>query len=97
MAKAELSRIDPADCPPGRRSRFSRSQIQSGPYTISEVAETLNVSVPTLRSWERRYGVICPARTAGSHRRYSDEDVDRLIVFLQLARRTRTPRIRRAP
>ena len=56
-------------------------------YTISEVAEALNVSPLTLRSWEQRYGLLAPARTAGNHRRYSDGDVERLAVFVALSRR----------
>ena len=71
------------------RTCFSLALIQSGPYTISEVGEALGVSPLTLRSWELRYGLVTPARTAGSHRRYSDEDVDRLTVFVELSRRRR--------
>ena len=78
-----------AMCNGGRRKAFSLAQIQSGPYTISEVAEALSVSPLTLRSWERRYGLLAPARTAGNHRRYSDEDVDRLTVFVALSQRRR--------
>lgn len=30
----------------------------------------LGIPVPTIRSWERRYGIPVPKRTGGSHRRY---------------------------
>ena len=52
--------------------------IQDGdPATmpIGEVARRTGVTVPTLRAWERRYGLLLPVRTAGGHRRYTDEDV----------------------
>ena len=58
-------------------------------YSISQAAETLGVSVPTLRSWERRYGMVVPQRTPGGHRRYTEEDIDRLRAFVQVARRRR--------
>ena len=33
-------------------------------YTIGEAAARSGVSVPLLRAWERRYGVVTPRRTA---------------------------------
>jgi DNA-binding transcriptional MerR regulator/methylmalonyl-CoA mutase cobalamin-binding subunit len=46
--------------------------------TIAAVSSLLGIPVPTIRSWERRYGFPSPARTQGQHRRYSIEDVDLL-------------------
>lgn len=43
--------------------------------TIGQVSGLLGVPVPTIRSWERRYIVTTPTRTAGGHRRYAPEDV----------------------
>jgi DNA-binding transcriptional MerR regulator len=45
-------------------------------YRIQAVAELTGVSAPTLRSWERRYGVPVPQRTASAYRLYSDADVE---------------------
>jgi MerR family transcriptional regulator, light-induced transcriptional regulator len=45
---------------------------------IAEVSELLGVPVPTIRSWERRYGFPSPARTSGKHRRYTLGEVDSL-------------------
>lgn len=45
---------------------------------IAAVSDLLGIPVPTIRSWERRYGYPSPARTAGSHRRYSADEVDQL-------------------
>jgi len=44
-------------------------------YPISTVSTMLGIPVPTIRSWERRYGFPAPARTDGKHRRYSNEDL----------------------
>ena len=38
----------------------------------------LGIPVPTIRSWERRYGFPVPSRTQGKHRRYSVDEVDQL-------------------
>jgi len=51
---------------------------------IGEVSRRTGVTVPTLRAWERRYGLLLPVRTAGGHRRYSDEDVQRVLAVLEL-------------
>src|SRR5918999_1541763 len=52
--------------------------------SIGEVARRTGVTVPTLRAWERRYGLLVPVRTAGGHRRYRDEDVQRVLAVLEL-------------
>lgn len=46
--------------------------------TISAVSSLLGIPVPTIRSWERRYGFPVPGRTGGSHRRYSGDEIDQL-------------------
>jgi DNA-binding transcriptional MerR regulator len=48
------------------------------PLTIAAAADLLEIPVPTIRSWERRYGFPAPDRTPGKHRRYSGEEVDQL-------------------
>lgn len=46
--------------------------------TVSAVASRLGVAPATLRTWDRRYGVGPSLHTAGSHRKYSPDDVARL-------------------
>ncbi len=46
-----------------------------GGLSIREVSRLLTVPAPTIRSWERRYGVPQPPRSAGGHRRYSPAEV----------------------
>ena len=45
---------------------------------IAAVSSLLGIPVPTIRSWERRYGFPEPARTQGKHRRYSVDEIDQL-------------------
>jgi methanogenic corrinoid protein MtbC1 len=45
---------------------------------ISDVSRLLGIPVPTIRSWERRYGFPTPGRTEGRHRRYSSEEIELL-------------------
>ena len=58
---------------------------------IQQVSELLGVPAPTLRSWERRYGLPTTPRTAGGHRRYSQEALHQLRLM-----RDETARGRRA-
>ncbi|MTV26742.1 MerR family transcriptional regulator [Nitriliruptoraceae bacterium ZYF776] len=51
---------------------------------IGEVSRRTGVAVPTLRAWERRYGLLAPARTDGGHRLYSEFDVDRVRAMQRL-------------
>lgn len=46
---------------------------------IGSLARRTGVPVDTLRAWERRYGVLRPTRTDGGQRRYSNEDVERVL------------------
>ena len=46
--------------------------------SVGEVAARLGVSASTVRMWGERYGLTASARSAGGHRRFTDEDLDRL-------------------
>lgn len=48
---------------------------------IQEVSRLLGVPAPTLRSWERRYGVPVTTRSPGGHRRYTDPELRQLRMF----------------
>ncbi|MHA7918201.1 MerR family transcriptional regulator [Alloalcanivorax xenomutans] len=50
--------------------------------TIQEVGQRCGVNPVTLRAWERRYGLIRPARTERGHRRYNEADVARIHSIL---------------
>lgn len=53
-------------------------------YTIKQAGLRSGVSVPLLRAWERRYGVVSPVRTAAGYRLYDDAAVDRLRSMRRL-------------
>jgi DNA-binding transcriptional MerR regulator len=44
-------------------------------------AALVDVPAPTLRAWERRYGVPVSPRTLGGHRRYSITDLDQVAML----------------
>lgn len=52
--------------------------------TAGAVARRLGVAVTTLRTWDRRYGLGPTDHTAGTHRRYSADDVRRLETMRSL-------------
>ncbi|MEX2622093.1 MAG: MerR family transcriptional regulator [Egibacteraceae bacterium] len=52
-------------------------------YIISVAAELAGVHPQTLRTYERK-GLIEPERTAGGTRRYSQRDVDRVLLIQEL-------------
>jgi DNA-binding transcriptional MerR regulator len=47
-------------------------------FSIGAVARVLGIPVTTLRTWEDRYGVVVPERSAGGHRLYSRQQLERL-------------------
>lgn len=49
-------------------------------WSVGAVSERLGVATPTLRTWERRYGLGPTHRTPGGHRRYTSVDIDRVLL-----------------
>jgi MerR family transcriptional regulator, light-induced transcriptional regulator len=56
-------------------------------YRIGAVAQLANLPVGTLRVWERRYGVVSPARSTSGHRFYSEADIHRVALLKNLVDR----------
>jgi MerR family transcriptional regulator/heat shock protein HspR len=54
---------------------MSNRSRNSAVYVISVAAELAGMHPQTLRIYERR-GLVCPARTEGGNRRYSDADIE---------------------
>jgi len=54
-------------------------------YMISAVAEKYDIHPQTLRLYERE-GLLKPSRSEGNTRLYTDDDLERLEVILQLTR-----------
>ncbi|PJG58291.1 MerR family transcriptional regulator [Aeromonas cavernicola] len=53
-----------------------------GIYPIREVAQLTGVNAVTLRAWQRRYGLVQPARTDKGHRLYSERDIRQIGEIL---------------
>lgn len=53
-------------------------------WTVGALSTMLGIAAPTLRTWERRYGVGPTFRTAGGHRRYTIVDADRVATMARL-------------
>lgn len=54
-------------------------------YLISIVAKILDIHPQTLRQYERE-NLVCPSRSNGRIRLYSERDVDRIKLILRLTR-----------
>jgi MerR family transcriptional regulator, heat shock protein HspR len=54
-------------------------------HLISNVARTYDIHPQTLRLYER-HGLLTPSRSEGNTRLYTDEDLERLEVILNLTR-----------
>lgn len=67
-------------------SSEGRPATQQG-YRSGEAARLAKMPVTTLRIWERRYGVVGPAKTASGQRLYSEDDVRRLSLLKLLVSR----------
>jgi DNA-binding transcriptional MerR regulator len=50
-----------------------------GEYTIRDLEKLSGIKAHTIRIWENRYGIISPGRTATNRRRYTDNDLRKLI------------------
>jgi len=53
-------------------------------FGIGAVSRLTGIPSDTLRIWERRYNVVTPSRTPRNRRRYSRDDVSRLLLIKQL-------------
>ncbi|MEP6647183.1 MAG: MerR family transcriptional regulator [Saprospiraceae bacterium] len=48
-------------------------------FTISDLEKMSGISAHSIRIWERRYNLLDPLRTEGNIRRYSNEDLKKLL------------------
>jgi MerR family transcriptional regulator/heat shock protein HspR len=60
------------------------TQKRDAVYIISVAAELVGMHPQTLRVYERR-GLVDPYRTPGGTRRYSQHDLDRLLLIQELS------------
>ena len=53
-------------------------------YNIKEAAARAGVTVPVLRAWERRYGIVQPGRSAGGYRQFDEASIARVRAMRAL-------------
>ena len=61
-------------------------EIQTGHLRIGELSRRTGVAPELLRAWERRYGLLHPARSDGGFRLYSEADERRVELMTQYLR-----------
>jgi len=61
-----------------------QTEQHKGLFPIGTVSSVTGVNSVTLRAWERRYGLITPTRTESGHRLYSESDIERIKLILEL-------------
>lgn len=76
-----------------RRSRLGKKERNSvrGPYRIHTVSEMTDVPEPTLRAWERRYGIPLPQRTASGYRLYGEREVEEVRLMRRMCEEGMAP------
>ena len=55
----------------------------AGVFSIGSAARILRVPPATIRTWEKRYGLVVPPRTSGGQRLYSQEQLDQLRFVVE--------------
>ena len=66
--------------------RASNEPEERAVYVISVAAELSGVHPQTLRMYERR-GLLAPQRTSGNSRRYSERDLAKVRMIVELTQR----------
>jgi MerR family transcriptional regulator, light-induced transcriptional regulator len=62
---------------------YSQPVDEAGHLRIGELSRRSGVSPELLRAWERRYGLLRPARSPGGLRLYTDADLERVRAMQQ--------------
>lgn len=83
-----MSTPEPDEAPEPEAARERPAAIV---WNVGSVAERLGISASTLRTWERRYEVGPTHRTAGGHRRYTETDIERVMLIKALIGRGAPP------
>lgn len=68
-----------------KKAKKEKNEEKKKYYMISTVSERYGIHAQTLRLYERD-GLLKPSRTSGNTRLYSDEDIEKLELILNLTR-----------
>jgi CheY-like chemotaxis protein len=69
----------------------SAEASRAGVYSMGAVVRMLGIPAATLRTWEERYDVVVPQRSAGGHRLYSRNQIDQLSFVRDEVERGTSP------
>jgi DNA-binding transcriptional MerR regulator len=72
--------------PPREDSVTDPDDIQKRYFSISEVADLLDVNTSVLRFWERQFREIAPRKGRNGRRLYSEKDVETLRIIHYLVK-----------
>ncbi|MDQ3627654.1 MAG: MerR family transcriptional regulator [Actinomycetota bacterium] len=78
--RSQRGAVDDAAGGPGTGSGESTGLL----WGVGAVSAKLDIARPTLRTWDRRYGLGPSLRTPGGHRRYTAADVSRMQLMNRL-------------
>jgi methanogenic corrinoid protein MtbC1 len=81
--------LDGANDDAPREGGTAADEVADEELTIQQASHLLDVPAPTIRSWERRYGVPITGRSTGGHRRYAQVQLDQLRRMRDLIARGR--------
>src|SRR3954471_9946883 len=59
-------------------------------HPIQVVTHRTGISADVLRVWEKRYAVVAPVRSTNGRRLYTDADIERLRLLVEVTRTGRT-------
>ncbi|MEM7676216.1 MAG: MerR family transcriptional regulator [Myxococcota bacterium] len=59
----------------------ARAEETAGLYPMRMVTQLTGLSADTIRAWERRHGAVTPSRSAGNTRRFTADEVRRLVLL----------------
>lgn len=64
-------------------SRAETQGVDQSDLTIGELARRTGLTPPVIRMWETRHGFPVPHRLPSGHRRYAEDDVERILHVLR--------------
>src|SRR3954447_10669830 len=76
---------------PSSEGDASGETSRAGVYSMGAVVRMLGIPAATLRTWEDRYAVVLPHRSAGGHRLYSRDQIDQLSFVRDEVERGASP------
>lgn len=63
---------------------YKEKQIEKLFYSIGEVAQMFNVSVSSIRYWEKEFDILKPKKNKKGNRMFTKKDVDNLRIIYHL-------------